>query len=96
MNYADGERIKIWGRARVVAGDDALFARLANPAYRARIEQAIVFDVEAWNANCPQHIPRLVHRDAVEKSLAALRARNAYLEATLHASNVPFEAAQPA
>jgi predicted pyridoxine 5'-phosphate oxidase superfamily flavin-nucleotide-binding protein len=96
MNYADGERIKIWGRARVVTGDDALFERLADPAYPARVEQAIVFDVEAWNANCPQHIPRLVHGDAVEKRLAELRARNAYLEATLRAANVPFEAAQPA
>jgi hypothetical protein len=55
-----------------------------------------VFDVEAWNANCPQHIPQLVHRDAVEKTLGALRERNAYLEATLRASNVPFDAALPA
>jgi predicted pyridoxine 5'-phosphate oxidase superfamily flavin-nucleotide-binding protein len=63
MNYAEGERIKIWGRARVVTGDGALLNRLADPSYPARIEQAIVFDVEAWNANCPQHIPKLVHRE---------------------------------
>jgi predicted pyridoxine 5'-phosphate oxidase superfamily flavin-nucleotide-binding protein len=93
MNYADAERIKIWGRAHVVTDDKALLDRLADPAYPGRVEQAIVFDIEAWNANCPQHIPRLVHRDAVEATLAALRARNAYLEATLRASNVPFEAA---
>jgi predicted pyridoxine 5'-phosphate oxidase superfamily flavin-nucleotide-binding protein len=96
MNYAEGERIKIWGRARVVQDDEALFERLADPSYPGRVEQAIVFEVEAWNANCPQHIPQLVHRDAVEKSLASLRERNAYLEATLRAANVPFEAEQPA
>ncbi len=96
MNYADRERIKIWGRARVVTGDQALFDRLADPAYPARVEQAIVFDVEAWNANCPQHIPQLLHRDAVEAHLAALRERNAYLEATLRAANVPFAAATTA
>jgi hypothetical protein len=54
-----------------------------------------VFDVEAWNANCPQHIPQLVHLDDVQKALAALRGRNAYLEAILRAANVPFDAAQP-
>jgi predicted pyridoxine 5'-phosphate oxidase superfamily flavin-nucleotide-binding protein len=96
MNYADGERIKIWGRARVVTDDKTLFDRLADPSYAARVEQAIVFDVEAWNANCPQHIPKLVHLDDVRKALATLRERNAYLEATLRASNVPFEAAQSA
>lgn len=95
MNYADSERIKIWGRARVVTEDKALLERLADPSYPARVEQAIVFDVEAWNANCPQHIPQLVHRDAVETTLAALRARNAYLEATLRAANVPFEDQHP-
>jgi len=96
MNYADGERIKIWGRARVVTGDQALFDRLADPSYPARVEQAIVFDVEAWNANCPQHIPQLVHLDDVQKALATLRERNTYLEATLRAANVPFDAPQPA
>jgi len=93
MNYADGERIKLWGRARVVTDDEALFERLADPSYPARVEQAIVFDVEAWNANCPQHIPQLVHLDDVQTTLVALRERNAYLEATLRAANVAFEAA---
>jgi len=93
MNYADGERIKIWGRARVVTNDAALFERLADPTYRARVEQAIVFDVEAWNANCPQHIPRLVHVEKVEAAVSALRSRNAYLESLLRVAGVPFEPA---
>lgn len=93
MNYADAERIKIWGRARVVTNDETLFRQLADPAYRARVEQAIVFDVRAWNANCPQHIPRLVDAARVEECDRALRARIAYLEASLRAANVPFEPA---
>jgi predicted pyridoxine 5'-phosphate oxidase superfamily flavin-nucleotide-binding protein len=92
MNYADGERIKIWGRARVVTGAEVPFEKLTDPSYPARVEQAIVFEVEAWNANCPQHIPRLVHHDDVEQALTSLRERNAYLEATLRAANVPFDA----
>jgi predicted pyridoxine 5'-phosphate oxidase superfamily flavin-nucleotide-binding protein len=95
MNYADAERIKIWGRARVVTNDEALFRQVADPAYRARIEQAIVFDVSAWDANCPQHIPRLVDAAQVEELVGGLRARTAYLEATLRAANVPFEPATP-
>jgi predicted pyridoxine 5'-phosphate oxidase superfamily flavin-nucleotide-binding protein len=90
MNYADRERIKIWGRAHVVKDDPTLFDRLADPSYPGRVEQAIVFDVEAWNANCPQHIPQLVHFDDVQRELADLRERNAYLEATLRKANVPY------
>ena len=60
MDYAAARRLKLWGRARVVVGDGVLFARLADPGYRARIEQAIVFTVHAWDWNCSQHIPRLV------------------------------------
>ena len=45
MNYAAGERIKIWGRARVVTEDQQLLAHLIDPHYDARVEQAIVFDV---------------------------------------------------
>ncbi len=95
MNYADAERIKIWGRARVVTNDEALFRQLADPAYRARIEQAIVFDVSAWDANCPQHIPRLVDAARVEEIVDGLRARTAYLEATLRAAKVPFDPVTP-
>ena len=93
MNYAEGERIKIWGRARVVTNDAALLARLADDAYHARVEQAIVFDVEAWNANCPQHIPRLVRATEVAETTSALRRRIAYLEETLRTSKVAFEPA---
>ena len=93
MNYAEGERIKIWGRARVVTNDAALLARLADDAYHARVEQAIVFDVEAWNANCPQHIPRLARATEVAETTSALRRRIAYLEETLRASKVAFEPA---
>jgi predicted pyridoxine 5'-phosphate oxidase superfamily flavin-nucleotide-binding protein len=90
MNYAEAERIKIWGRARVVADDAALFETLADPAYGARVEQAIVFDVAAWDANCSQHIPRLIHAERAQRAFDALRRRLAYLEATLRDAGVAF------
>ena len=43
-----------------VSHDRELLARVADPAYGARIEQAMVFTVLAWDWNCSQHIPRLV------------------------------------
>lgn len=63
MDYAAARRLKLWGRARVVAGEPELLARLADPGYGARIDQAIVFTVLAWDWNCSQHIPRLVRAE---------------------------------
>lgn len=60
MDYAEARRLKLWGSARIVAGDRELLARVADPGYGARIDQAIVFTVLAWDWNCSQHIPRLV------------------------------------
>jgi len=55
-HFATQQRVKLWGRARVVEGDLALMERLVDPAYKARPERAIVFTLEAWDANCRQHI----------------------------------------
>ncbi len=56
LHFATQQRVKLWGRARVVEGDLALMERLVDPAYKARPERAIVFTLEAWDANCRQHI----------------------------------------
>ncbi|MDF2388535.1 pyridoxamine 5'-phosphate oxidase family protein [Nostoc ellipsosporum NOK] len=58
IDYMMRQRIKIWGRARVVENDAELTARLMPRDYTARPEQAILFTVSAWDANCPQHIPQ--------------------------------------
>ena len=58
IDYANQQRIKIWGTAHVVEDDPALTARLMPKAYKARPEQVIIFLVEAWDSNCPQHIPQ--------------------------------------
>ena len=58
MDYANRQRIKIWGRARVVEDDPELLGQLADPAYDSRPERAVLFQIEAWDVNCPQHITR--------------------------------------
>ena len=81
MDYPNRQRIKIWGRARVVEDDPELMERLLTPGYKARPERAILFEVEAWDANCPQHITPRYSEDEIAPALAKLQARIAELEA---------------
>ncbi len=58
MDYPHQARLKMLGRARVVGLDEEpdLIARLAVPAYKAKIERGFVIEVEAFDWNCSQHI----------------------------------------
>ncbi|MCH8188261.1 MAG: pyridoxamine 5'-phosphate oxidase family protein [Proteobacteria bacterium] len=83
MDYANRRRIKIWGRARIVEDDAALLETLAEPNGAGRPEHAVVFDIEAWDVNCPQHItPRFSDAERGAE-MARLRERIAGLEAEL-------------
>ena len=81
MDYANSQRIKLWGRARAIDDDPELVAKLMPEGYRARPERAIVITVEAWDVNCPQHIPALYPMEIVQQATAKLTARIAALEA---------------
>ncbi len=83
MDYAQKRRIKLWGRARFVEDDPALLEVVRDPDYDATPERVFVFDIEAWDRNCPQHIPRLFSERDVEAREHALRDRIAQLEARL-------------
>ncbi|MGC1555044.1 MAG: pyridoxamine 5'-phosphate oxidase family protein, partial [Bradyrhizobium sp.] len=85
MDYAHRRRVKLWGEARVVEDDDALLQSLMPKGYKARPEQAILFRIEAWDTNCPQHIPQKFDADDVAAALASRDARIAELEAELAA-----------
>jgi predicted pyridoxine 5'-phosphate oxidase superfamily flavin-nucleotide-binding protein len=83
IDYALRQRIKIWGEARVVEGDAALTARLMPEDYKARPEQVILFTVNAWDTNCPQHIPQKFDAADVAEALAKRDERIAELEAEI-------------
>jgi predicted pyridoxine 5'-phosphate oxidase superfamily flavin-nucleotide-binding protein len=70
IDYGNRQRIKIWGEARVVEDDPELIKRLKPGGYRARVEQAILFTVAAWDSNCPQHIPQRFEAAEVKALLA--------------------------
>ncbi len=78
IDYARRQRVKIWGEARIVMDDARLVEALRSPGYRGRAEQALIFKVGAWDANCPQHIPLRFEADDVARLLAA---RDAEIEA---------------
>jgi predicted pyridoxine 5'-phosphate oxidase superfamily flavin-nucleotide-binding protein len=81
LDFANKQRIKIWGRARVVEDDSALMERLIEPGYRARPERAIVFTIEAWDMNCSQHITERYTQGEIAVAVSGLRDRIAALEA---------------
>ena len=75
MDYAHRRRIKLWGHARVVEADPELTSKLMPKDYPARAEQAILFEVKAWDVNCPRHIPQKLDAGEVAEVLAKLRSR---------------------
>jgi predicted pyridoxine 5'-phosphate oxidase superfamily flavin-nucleotide-binding protein len=84
MDYAHRRRVKLWGRARSVDAPE-LVAHLAPEGYQARPEQAILFDVEAWDINCPQHIPQKIDAEEVAEVVTSLRKRITVLEGEIQA-----------
>jgi len=80
MDYERRARVKLWGRAAVVEGDPVLLGRVADPAYVARIERAILIEIDVWDVNCRQHIPRKLAAEDVAVEIERLQARIRQLE----------------
>lgn len=83
MDHAAQQRLKIFGRARVVdlAEDPALVERLTPPDHDAVVERGIVVTVEAFDWNCRQHITPRYSAAELEPVLAPMRERLAAAEA---------------
>jgi len=96
IDYAHRRRMKLWGTARVVEDDPALIQALRPEGYPGVPEQAILFTLEAWDANCPQHIPQRFEAADVAAALAQRDARIAELEARLERAIPSGSASGPA
>ena len=83
MDYARRRRVKLWGRARVVENDEALLSRLRPSLGASVAERCIVFEIEAWDRNCPQHIPHLIAVEEIEDVVRGLQDRIGVLETEL-------------
>ena len=83
MDYVRSRRIKIWAKARVVEADSARIDKLLDPASRGKVERAMLFEIEAGDVNCPQHIHKRFPQKQVAPVIEQLQARIAELEARL-------------
>ena len=92
MDYPRRTRLKVLGRMSVLDPDvnpDAM-SKLVDPTYGAKVERALLIQVEAFDWNCPQHItPRFSEAELeaalepVKRRLADLEAENRALKAAL-------------
>jgi predicted pyridoxine 5'-phosphate oxidase superfamily flavin-nucleotide-binding protein len=83
MDYPRRARLKILGRARIVSLVDVpeLAAALVDEAYGAKVERGLIFEIEAFDWNCSQHITPRFTLAEIEPSVVALKSRVAELEA---------------
>jgi len=81
LDPARKQRIKFWGRARVIEDDAALVEKLFDSGYKARPERAILFTIEAWDVNCSSHIVARYTEAELEEFFTAVRGRIGELEA---------------
>lgn len=71
MDYPGRQRLKIWGRARVVSqqAEPELLAKLEVSDFRAPVERGIVIEVEAYDWNCPKYITPRYSQHTFENAL---------------------------
>ncbi len=80
IDPARRQRIKLWGRARVVENDPALVEKLFDAGYKAKPERAVLFTIEAWDVNCSQHIVARFSEAELEEAFNTVQAKIAALE----------------
>lgn len=83
MDYSRRRRLKIFARTEVLTPNARpdLTAAVVDPEYRAKVERIIIFRVEAFDWNCPQHITPRWSAAELEQQLEPVFARIAALEA---------------
>jgi len=85
IDYAHRVRLKLLGRLSVADfdGRNPEHAALLEPGYAARPQRAFTITIEAFDWNCPQHIPVRLDAEDVQQALDVRDARIAELEARL-------------
>jgi len=81
LDPARCQRIKLWGRARVIENDPGIIEQLFDKGYQARPERVILFTVEAWDVNCSSHIVMRFTETEIGDALAVVQSKINELEA---------------
>ncbi len=83
MDYTRRARMKIYARVEVkgLASDLELAGKLIVPDYKAKVERAMLFHLEAFDWNCPQHITPRLNEAEISQAVAPMRVRLSELAA---------------
>lgn len=82
MDYPNRTRLKVWATAEHVplAGNEELLNRIHDSTYRALPERITLLKVQAFDWNCPQHIPQRFTLADLAPGINELRGRIRELE----------------
>ncbi len=80
MDYPNQSRIKIWGTAEIIEGNDTLLQQMTVDNYRGKPQRTVLFHVQAWDSNCPQHIRPRFTEEEFSPVVSAYRKRIEELE----------------
>lgn len=83
MDYPNRRRLKIFARmeSRQLDADAALAVATSSPGYPGKAERVILFHLEAFDWNCPQHITPRFSEAELAKALEPVHNRLERLEA---------------
>ncbi|PCI45166.1 MAG: pyridoxamine 5-phosphate oxidase [Alphaproteobacteria bacterium] len=75
MDYPNQRRLKIWGRAKLIEKEEdaELLSSLMIDGYRAMPERAVVITIEAFDWNCPRHIPQRLTLEELQPHILPLQ-----------------------
>lgn len=87
VDYPARARLKIFAKVEIVELNDniELFEKLNLDDYKFRPERMMVFNIEAYDWNCPQHITPRYTIEEIEEAFAPQRIHIAKLEAEIRA-----------
>ena len=71
IDYPSQRRLKIWAESEVLDADQnqELLEKVRAPDYKAVIERIILFKIQAYDWNCPQHITPRYTAEEIEQGM---------------------------
>lgn len=74
IDYPSQRRLKIWTESEVFDANQnqELLEQVRAPSYKAVIERVILFKIQAYDWNCPQHITPRYTAEEIEQGMIAL------------------------
>ena len=75
ISYPQRARLKLYAHAKIVElkDNDALYDALKPEDYKFRPERMMIFEIQAYDWNCPQHITPRYTTEEIEEALLPQR-----------------------